>query len=388
MDITKLGVGVAICVVMFMHVARAEEWNGGQGWSKLDVPARRAMWVWGAVPVQGDKEANRHWDGERNTEERFYSNYKGSMDLFLDFCENKSIRVVYMFSGTYEWSRFKGSQLENSHMVTPFLSEANKRGIQVWYMYYLFDDPNDARLNKDDSMILEIAKAVEKHNKNNPKARYAGIHCDQEPGESVVYPALLKNTKMAYDWIKSSRSRLLMSHALRPSWRNQKLKWDGQEKTMNEHMQDNLHHGALMAYSDRLKTVHEWSDQALAYASKTGRKLAVGTEVNDLKGKWKNSDKETWFEEILSEPAKTRFKKEAKAPLTWEYHLQAVVDRQKLKTSFDRIVIHAYRGYFKHWFGMEVRDYIQSQGDRGYVSSKINPEKVNLKEDTRPLLEK
>ncbi len=365
---------------------QAAEWNGPSDWAKFDVAERRAMWVWNPIPTSGGKEENRNWDGVKNASERFYQNYKGSMDLFFDFCENKSIRVLYMSCGSYQWSDYSSGGLayQEEHMI-PFLEEANARGIQVWYMYYLNDDRDHISLVNKPNQILTIAQAVDNFNKKYPNCRFAGIHCDQEPGDTSVYTGLLENTKRAYEWIEESGADLLTSQALRPAWRNQNITWNGETKIMNQHMQDWLHHSVLMAYNHSANKVYEWSEPIINYADSIGRSAAIGSEVADLTDLWDGSEYETWWGKLVAENAETRFQVSSSSPVTWEDMMHTAVDKFRDNPSFDRMAIHSYGEYFWHWFGQHPRDYLLSLEGGEYVTSIINPEKVDLTVDALPL---
>ncbi|MBK1792146.1 PKD domain-containing protein [Persicirhabdus sediminis] len=367
---------------------QAAEWNGSSGWAKFDVEARRAMWVWNPVSVDGDKTANRNWDGTKNAKEQFFANYKGSRDMFFDFCENKSIRVVYMFTGTYQWTNYDSGTLDYAiENMLPFLTEARARGIQIWYMYYLNDDRDSATLVNNTDQILTIAQAVDTFNRDYPEASFAGIHCDQEPDDTDVYTGLLDNTKKAYEWIEESGSKLLTSQALRPTWRNQDITWNGETKIMNQHMQDWLHHSVLMAYSDTPNTVYTWSNQVITYAESLGRTAAIGSELADLEDAWTNADKETWYEEVSGENEATRFQVGSTNGTTWEDMMHEVVNRYEDNAGFDRMVIHTYSWYFKHWFGDYPRDHLLGLEDGVYDSDSNIFEKVDLGVDSRPLVE-
>ncbi|MBK1792144.1 PKD domain-containing protein [Persicirhabdus sediminis] len=365
---------------------QADEWNGPSDWAKFDVAERRAMWVWNPIPTEGGKEENRSWDGDRNVSERFYQNYKGSMDLFFDFCENKSIRVLYMSCGSYQWTDYSSGGLDYAEeYMIPFLEEANARGIQVWYMYVLNDDRDSATLVKNTNQIITIAKAVHNFNQEFPSCRFAGIHCDQEPNDTSVYTGLLENTKRAYDWIEESGSDLLTSQALRPAWRNASITFNGETKVMNQHMQDWLHHSALMAYNSNANKVYDWAKLVIDYADSIGRSAAIGSEVANLNGAWDGSENETWYGKLVNENAATRFQVSSSSPVTWEDMMHTTVDKFKDNPSFDRMAIHSYGEYFWHWFRKQPRDYLLELEGGEYVSSAINPDKVDLTVDALPL---
>lgn len=387
-----------LLMIFLNNFADSAEWNGGEKWDLFDSPDRRAMWVWDPAAVTGTKAENRAWDptpkASRNAQARFYENYKGSQDLFFDFCENKSIRVLYFYNAVWEWNmadldKAKPS-IPNEAGFAAFVAEANKRGIQVWLMCYLWDDPNDARMKitAQKQSMKRLAEAVHNFNITHPKTPVAGIHVDQEPGDTAVYDDLLDTMKIAQDWIDANSPKLIISQALRPKWRNQKITWNGSTKPMNEHIMDTIGHGAYMSYNNNVTTVKKWLTPIINYATAKGnhKKISSGFEVNDLKGQWKNSGEETWWEEIRKEPLATRFKVNAAAPTTYEDAMHDIERTYKAKAGYDRQVIHSYAGYFEHWFGERPRDYILNLPAGKYVSATQKPAKVNLHQDTRPLL--
>ncbi len=366
---------------------QSSEWCGAADWALFNVPERRAMWVWNPAAVDGDNNANRNWDGYRNARDRFFENYKGVQDMFLDFCENKSIRVLYFFGFTWEWSQ---SELNNGNIVyesgfAAFNARARARGIQVWLMYYLWDDPDDPRMMDDLESVKLIAQAVHNFNRAYPASAFAGIHCDQEPGDTTVYPALLDNMKNAADWIQANQVDLLLSQALRPKWlkADHQVTWNGSHTLMNYHMMDIIDHGVLMCYDDRYNVMIRWSNQILDYATGIGKKVAIGTELN----RHGDSDTvESWYHEIQAEPIETRFLTDlVNPPTTYEDAMHQLVEDLNAKPGFDRMAIHSYKGYFDHWFGAMPRDYLLALPGGEYDSAAANPPEVDLNQDNRPL---
>jgi len=384
--------------LLLSNLAQSAEWNGGEKWDLFDSPDRRAMWVWDPASVTGTKAENRSWDptptAPRNAQARFFENYKGSRDLFFDFCENKSIRVLYFYNAVWEWNL---ADLDNATPTIPneadfasFVAEANSRGIQVWLMCYLWDDPNDSRMTipAQKQSMKRLAEAVHNFNIAHPTTPVAGIHVDQEPGDVSVYDDLLDTMKIAQDWVDANSPEIIISQALRPRWRNQNVTWNGVTKPMNEHIMDTIGHGAYMSYNDNVNTVKNWLTPIVDYSTALdgNKKISSGFEVNDLTGLWENSDEETWWEEIGNEPLATRFKVDAVAPVTFEDAMHDIVNSYKAQAGYDRQVIHSYAGYFEHWFGERPRDYLLNLPAGEYVSATQNPAKVNLHQDTRPLV--
>lgn len=386
---------IALLSLVLSSFSRGAEWNGGEQWDLFDCPARRAMWVWDPVAVTGTKAENRAWDptpkAPRNAKTRFFENYKGSQDLFFDFCENKSIRVLYFYNAVWEWNKEDLDKakpnIPDEAQFAKFVAAANKRGIQVWLMCYLWDNPNDPRMKAaaEKQSIKRLAEAVHNFNIAHPKSPLAGIHLDQEPGDVAVYDDLLDSMKIAQEWVNKNSPDIIISQALRPRWRNQEIRWNGVTKPMNEHIMDTIGHAAHMSYNDNVKTVKNWLTPITDYAGNRGKKVSSGFEVNDLTGQWKNSDKETWWEEIRNEPLAKRFKLDPANPVTFEDAMHDIVETYKAKAGYDRQVIHSYAGYFEHWFGERPRDYILKLPAGKYDSTKQNPAKVDLRKDTRPL---
>ncbi len=393
---TQMRTLLALLTLLFSNVAQSVEWNGGEKWDLFDCSDRRAMWVWNPAAVTGTKEENRSWDptasAPRNAQARFFENYKGSQDLFFDFCENKSIRVLYFYNAVWEWNM---ADLDNATPTIPneaefasLVAEANSRGIQVWLMCYLWDDPNDSRMTitAQKQSMKRLAEAVHNFNIAHPTTPVAGIHVDQEPGDTSVYDDLLDTMKIAQDWVDANSPDIMISQALRPRWRNQNITWNGATKPMNEHIMDTIGHGAYMSYNDNVNTVKNWITPITNYATANNKKISSGFEVNDLTGLWPNSDEETWWEEIGLEPVATRFKVDAAAPITFEDAMHDIVSTYEAQAGYDRQVIHSYGDYFKHWFGEHPRDYILNLPAGEYVSATQNPAKVNLHQDSRPLV--
>ena len=387
---------LAFLTLLFSNLAQCAEWNGGEKWDLFDCPDRRAMWVWNPAAISGTKNDNRSWDptpsAPRNAEARFYENYKGSQDLFFDFCENKSIRVLYFFNAVWEWNM---ADLDNATPRVPneagfatFVAEANSRGIQVWLMCYLWDDPNDSRMTitANKQSIKLLAEAVHNFNLAHPTTPVAGIHLDQEPGDTTVYDDLLDTMKIGQDWVDAHSPNIMISQALRPKWRNQNITWNGSTKPMNEHVMATIGHGAYMSYNDEVSIAKSWLTPIVNYATANNKKISSGFEVWDYAGLWPNSDEETWWEEIRNEPLATRFKVDAAAPVTFEDAMHDIVSSYETQSGYDRQVVHSYSNYFEHWFGELPRDYILNLPNGEYVSATQNPAKVNLYQDTRELV--
>ena len=387
---------LALLPFLFSSSAQCAEWNGGEDWDLFDCQARRAMWVWSPVSVTGSNSENRSWDptssAPRNAQARFFENYKGSQDLFFDFCENKSIRVLYFFNAVWEWDMADldsaTPRVPNEAEFVNFVAEAKSRGIQVWLMAYLWDAPNDSRMTQaaNKQSIKLMAEAVDNFNTTYPTTPLAGVHLDQEPGEISVYNDLLDTMKIAQDWVDANCPDLIISQALRPKWRNQYITWNGETKSMNDHIMDTIGHGAYMSYNDDTSIVKNWLTPIIDYATTNHKKIASGFEVTDYQGLWANADEETWWEEIRNEPIATRFKVDPSGPVTFEDAMHDIVDSYENEAGFDRQVVHSYADYFEHWFGERPRDYILGLPNGEYDSVTQNPAKVNLYQDTRALV--
>lgn len=393
------------CLCLLHPKAGAAEPIELTGWAPLDIPERRAMWVWNmartrqGLPEAGIKAtkqqtaaykaANRTWGGATHRQ-RMAENYKGVRDLLLDFCESKSIREIYVFHSAWEWAKddLREGKLSNEALWVALNKEANERGLRVWLCYYLWDAPDDARMTTRLDGMIDYAKVVLAFNKAHPGSEFAGIHCDQEPRKAESYLALLKSMKNAQDWIDANDAGILNSQALRPAWLRDQVEWNGATMLMADAIIQTISHSALMCYSDNIRSVNKWSDAVVALAAKRNRRAAIGFEVNCLTGLWPSSERETWWEDIRAEADETRFQVDLEAaPVTFEDAMAMTAKRHAENVGFDRMVIHAYSGYFEHWFGMAPRDYIESLPGGKYESSSVRPARANLRKDTRPLYE-
>lgn len=398
-----LAAGVASAEEVDEQAGVATQPDAATAWAVLKAPAKRAAWVWdfaatdaglpaGPGPATAsqraaNKLANKTWDGEP-TGARVRMNYRGSRDLLLDFCHNKSIRELYIYGSAYEWSRdtLEAGRIPDADEWAAFNAAAAARGVEVWYMFYLWDDTDDPRMADDLDAIAVIAKAVHAFNEAHPEGPFRGIHCDQEPNEPPSYPALLDNTQRAADWTAANAPTLMLSQALRPKWCAQRVSWRGVDKLMNEHMIDVLDHGVLMAYSNSLDSVNRWTDIVADYAAAQDEKVAVGFEVGNLTGAWPGSEQETWYEEIQAEPADSRFKANPDDDVvTFEDAILLTETRYGTHPAYDRLAIHSLEAYFQHWFGHASRDYLLSQPGGRYSSSDRGGDNEALTNDARPL---
>ncbi|HEX5790195.1 MAG TPA: Calx-beta domain-containing protein, partial [Luteolibacter sp.] len=374
-------------MMVAVNAARAAEWNGGSDWALFDVPERRAMWVW---DMGADNAKTKQWDGVMSFR-RGLENYKGSRDLFLDFCQNKSVRSIYVFNVIWEWDQatIESGRIPNEAAWVELMADATSRGIQVWMMGYLWDNIDDSRMTQaaNKEAIKKIMQAIAAFNQAHPTTPIAGFHNDQEPRATSVYDDMLDTLKIGQNWVNANAPGLKISQALHNVWRGQNVTWNSQSKSMINHIIDTIGHTAYMAYSDTPSTVlNTYAKPACDYAAgpSVGKRVAVGLEVTDLTGLWTNSDKETWWEEIRAEPTATRFKTDVAAPVTFEDCLHDTANALSANAGYDRIVLHESASYFGHWFGMYPRDYILAQSGGTYVSA--NPQKVNLLTDTKPLV--
>ncbi len=379
---------VILCCLVLLNMLKADEWSRGTGWAKFDVPERRAMWVWSmGDDGAGANKGTQKWDGVDHWV-RGFQNYKGSRDLFFDFCENKSIRVIYLWNGTWEWDQetFNKGMIPHEEDFAEVMKEAEKRGIQVWLMGYLWDATNAKEMMEDKhkQSIKKIMIAIKNFNNKYPDTPIAGYHNDEEPQRAVLYPHMLDTLKIAQDWVDENAPELMISQAIASFWRGRKFEWNGSSKTMNNHIIDLIGHTAYMAYSDDPgRVLNAYAKPAVQQAASAGHKAAIGLETENIA--WFLNPNTTWWEEIQAEPEATRFKTDKADPATFEDCMHTTADALRNQKGYDRMVIHQYSAYFTHWFGMRPREYCLSRLGGAYDPKKEKPGKVNLLIDKCPL---
>ena len=358
---------VIFTVLLFQVSSMAQE---SKKWMSHELDSKRAMWVWSPT-------RNKLWDGEKKGK-RWRSNYKNCNDLLLDFCQNKSIRVLYLSVSSWQWgkSMFMAGKLDDEQHYVEFIRKAKARGIQVWAVYYINDDTE--RVKPGIKGIKPIIDTIAAFNKRYPESSFAGIQSDQEPKKAESWSDLLTFLEQGQAYANQKAPGLIFSQTLKPSYTKKEFTWKGKKKRLCEHILDLVDHVALMAYNDNVTTAYKWSETVCRYATKVGKKAAIGFEVDDLSRMNYNAEPETWNEEILAE--KNRFDGSAQ---TFEAAMQDFDKRLSQFSGYDRMVIHAYRPYFGLWFSQDGK-----LEPAAYPAVWKSGRLLDLSKDLRPLYKK
>jgi len=302
------------------------------------VPRPRSMWVW-------SPSHNKTWN-QANPTEMLILNHKNSRSQLLDFCSSKSINLIYLYIGCWQWQKnnFLSNKFEHEEELSEFLYNARKRNIKVCGVFYINDESNN--LSESPMAIEKIVDTVVNFNQKFQDGQFCGLQSDQEPGDPKVYMELLDMLHRGALRLKERSSSVFLSQAAKPKYLDHNLIWNGADKTMMQHVQDVTDHVALMSYSQYLNNVMKWSLPTLSYADKMGKKVGIGIELNHIDG-WENADKESWFEEIRAMNLHDRFDKNNVKSFE-----SIVLDLEKTfqsYPSFENMIIHSYRTYFSHW---------------------------------------
>ena len=170
-------------------------------------------------------------------------------------------------------------------------------------------------------------------NKRHPKARVAGLHCDQEPDSTDAYPGMLEMFKLMGARNDELKARLSLGAAFKPLW----LRQDWQGRKVFQHFLDELTTATLMAYSNKPATVKQLAAPLLQYAEKTDKRADIAIET----GSFNAAPEETFAEQVKADPRKF---------LDTVADLSRDLGKQK---GFDKLVIHAYAQYFNALYGLD-----------------------------------
>ena len=344
--------------------------NSTQAWQKFNTPNKRALWVWSPTK-------QKMWDGEKK-DTRWNQNYKNCHDLLIDFAHNKSIRVLYLYIGSWHWSnsQFIDGQLQHEKQLANLIRKANKKGIQVWAMYYINDSPEKVKPGIEG--IKHIIDCIAAFNKKFPDAKFAGIQSDQEPNKSENWHDLMRFLTAGQEHVDKVAPKLIFSQTLKPSYIREDLNWNGTNKKFYQHILDTIDHVALMAYNNNPTVAYRWSEAVCQYATEVKKKASIGFETDDLSHFNYDASMETWCEQILEE--EKRFDGSAGS---FEATMQDFEKKLAQFDGFDRMVIHSYRSYFSLWFSNDG-----SYEPADHPSSWPKPPAVRLEHDLRPLFKK
>ncbi|HMB01426.1 MAG TPA: hypothetical protein VKS21_10610, partial [Spirochaetota bacterium] len=338
-------------------------------WQTLDAQPRRALWVWKPT-------TNNWWDGQPSWE-RMVDNYENSADLVIDFCRNKSINVIYLYIGAYEWESgyFDGSLrggepgLYNESGYYHIITNARRWDITVFGLFYLYDDPNDSRIDSEGpTAISNIIKAVVGYNDRHSDAMIAGIESDQEPWNTARYPGLLDVFQCGMDYIAALTNwgacHLVFDADVKPSWTigDPDITWNSQTKPMYQHCLDILDGIALMDYYDSEPELFPRAASNIYYAESIGgRSVSIGVETG-----WQNvGNANTFNDEIAAESPANRFN-------YMEGELAALLPNFIDSNSFNRIAIHDFAQYFLHWMGEGADPFLAANPSPPWTSNFVD----------------
>ncbi len=236
--------------------------------------APKAMYVWGAFDTPS------HLGVTSRT--ALVQNHRGIANKMADFALMHKIDRLLLYVGCCEWDRakFASKTIPDESGFAAMLAKLNANKFTVDAVVYINDDPND--LTKD--CLLDIVNAIHAFNVAHPLSRFAGIHVDQEPGLPQPMVALLNSLSAVHS--AAARVDLPLSSSIKPLYLTHRLAWDGEERTMFQHIQRVTESTALMAYSSETDLVVGLARQAgqqtnttYNVAVETGLKGAAATET-------------------------------------------------------------------------------------------------------------
>lgn len=237
----------------------------------------RAMWVWNTRDVFADGEAK---------------------DEFFQFCAREQIGEIYLsldlgFQAAPDGPRY---DLRGPERYREFLERAHGQGLEV---EALAGTPEWAT-RENHPFALAAVDVVLEFNRSSPAgARFDGIHFDVEPYVLIGYSHPVYRKQLLREFLQMvslCAERTRNAPKLRfacdvPSWfypasnperQELSVKFNGQEKTVGEHLTDLLETVTIMDYHNRADGANGIIARgitALKYAAAKGKKIRVGLET-------------------------------------------------------------------------------------------------------------
>ncbi len=206
-----------------------------------------------------------------------------------DFLESKGVGTLYLYSGAYG-----GRDLiaEKPRLYRRTIRALHARGFKVYALlgsWYLHTERYV--LPEHRAEALAMFKRVLDYDARSAKAeRFDGVNLDIEPHMLEGWKS--DRTELLRDFLDLGRALMALKRKAGaslpvgpaiPFWLDGiKLEWRGSTRPANEHVQDVYDYVALMDYRNKAEgkdgMIAHAADE-LAYASRKGKKVAVGAEV-------------------------------------------------------------------------------------------------------------
>lgn len=254
----------------------------------------------------------------------------------LAFLQRQRIGIIYLYADAFDGRNLIEQQPQR---YRDFIRNAHARGIRVqallgsWYLhterYVLPEHRAEAKAMLQRVLDYNAAAA--------PAERFDGVNYDIEPhllGEwnDATRGRLLRDfldmSAVLMEAKRKSGQALPIGPAMPFWWDGVELEWRGVRKPVAEHVIDLTDYVALMDYRNRADGgdgILAHAEDEMAYAGKTGKRVAIGLEFNP------------------GEPAKLSF--HGMQPSAFEREAAKVEAAYRGQAAFAGFVFHHYLGY-------------------------------------------
>lgn len=188
---------------------------------------------------------------------------------YLDYADKQGINEIYYCDSNFD------------EEASAFIKLANKKGIKVYLL------AGEYKWIEDDSELISLIADYEVYQKNNPKAKFTGIHLDIEPHQHDEFG--IRRTELITGLIELNYKLSTQYSTIKfdydiPFWFEDEITFNQETLPAYAHMIKYANRTFLMSYRDSAKGIYNVSKDEIEYAQKIGKTLILGAETYSEEG--------------------------------------------------------------------------------------------------------
>jgi hypothetical protein len=207
----------------------------------------------------------------------------------IDFLRSRGVDTLYLYADSYKG---RSHIVKKPELYRALIRRLGKRGIRAYALLgsWHLRTQEYALPERHPEAVAMLERVLAYNAAARPRERFAGVNLDIEPhmlenwkeDREGVLLNFLDMSRALMDAKRKAGADIPVGPAI-PFWLDRlELEWNGGKKPVSEHVLDIYDTAALMNYRDRAEGkdgLIEHASSELAYAAKTGKRLAIGVEV-------------------------------------------------------------------------------------------------------------